>query len=96
MPGRLLVLGTARPELLEQRPGWAERTVRATSVRLEPLSGEETGQIVHELLGVELPDELRTLVISWADGRTTRIDDPSVNRPLRITPPARLAPLAAR
>jgi hypothetical protein len=36
------------------------------------------------------------LVISWADGRTTRIDDPPVNRPLRITFPKRLAPRATR
>ena len=68
MPGRLLMLGTARPELLERRPGWTERRVGATCVRLEPLSGDETEQIVDELLGAQLPDELRRLVTSWAEG----------------------------
>jgi class 3 adenylate cyclase len=68
MPGRLLVLGTARPELLEHRPGWAERSTGATCVRLEPLSGEEAGRLVDELLGGELPDGLRTLVTTWAEG----------------------------
>jgi hypothetical protein len=67
MPGGLLVLGTARPELLDRRPGWAERRRRAR-VWLEPLSGEETGQIVDELLGTELPGSIRELVTSWAEG----------------------------
>jgi class 3 adenylate cyclase len=68
MRGRLLVLGTARPDLLERRPRWPERAVGATCVRLEPLSGEETEQIVDELLGAQLPDALRNLVTSWAEG----------------------------
>jgi len=68
MPGRLLVLGTARPELLEHRPGWTERPLGVTCVRLEPLAGEETEQIVDELLGAELPDALRKLVTTWAEG----------------------------
>ena len=40
--GRLLVLCTARPELLERRPGWIERAPETGCVRLEPLAGEET------------------------------------------------------
>ena len=44
----LLVLGTARPELLDRRPDWAEST--STSVlRLEPLSSEETSELLHVL-----------------------------------------------
>ena len=35
--GRLLMLCTARPDLLERRPGWTERPVGTTGVRLEPL-----------------------------------------------------------
>ncbi len=68
MPGRLLMLCTTRPELLERRPGWTERPVGATRVRLDPLSGDEAEQIVDELLGAQLPDALRKLVISWAEG----------------------------
>jgi hypothetical protein len=36
------------------------------------------------------------LVIAWADGRTTRIEDPPVNRPLRIAPPGPQAQDAVR
>ena len=68
MSGRLLMLGTARPELLERHPHWRERPVGATRLRLDPLSGEETEQIVDELLGAQLPGSLRKLVTSWAEG----------------------------
>jgi hypothetical protein len=46
-----------------------------------------------------LGDAMRAdrLVISWQDGRTTRIDDPPVNRPLRVEhPDTRSAQLASR
>ena len=68
MRGRLLMLCTARPELLERRPGWTERPVGTARVRLEPLSREATEQIVDELLGPQLPGSLRTIVTSWAEG----------------------------
>jgi class 3 adenylate cyclase len=67
-PGRLLMLGTARPELLERRPGWTERAVGTTVVRLEPLSREAADRIVDELLGPQLPEPVRTIVTSWAEG----------------------------
>ena len=42
----VLVLGTARPELLERRPGLAESE---GTVRLEPLSSQETGELLRAL-----------------------------------------------
>ena len=65
--GRLLVLGTARPELLE-RHGWIERRAGSTRISLEPLSGGESERIVDGLLGAEVPGSLRTVVTSWAEG----------------------------
>jgi class 3 adenylate cyclase len=46
----LLVLGTARPELLERRPGWGGGKPNATTLSLSPLSDEETAELVHALL----------------------------------------------
>lgn len=46
----LLVICLARPELLEQRPGWGGGRVRSTAIELEPLSDEESALLVDKLL----------------------------------------------
>ncbi|HJR94367.1 MAG TPA: AAA family ATPase [Gaiellaceae bacterium] len=46
----LLVVGTARPELLERRPGWGGGKLNATTLALRPLSDEETGILLARLL----------------------------------------------
>ena len=46
----LLVICLARPELLEQRPGWGGGRVRSTAIELEPLSEEESELLVEKLL----------------------------------------------
>jgi DNA-binding SARP family transcriptional activator len=47
----LLVLCTARPELLDTRPTWGAGKRNATTILLEPLSEAHTGQLLHALLG---------------------------------------------
>ena len=52
----MMLLCLARPELLEARPGWAGGKVNASSIRLEPLSDQESETLVANLLGgVGLP-----------------------------------------
>jgi class 3 adenylate cyclase/tetratricopeptide (TPR) repeat protein len=46
----LLVVGTARPELLERRPGWAGGKLNATTLALAPLSDEQTANLIGQLL----------------------------------------------
>jgi class 3 adenylate cyclase len=46
----LLVVGTARPELLERRPGWGGGKRNATTLSLSPLSDDETAQLLTALL----------------------------------------------
>ena len=46
----LLVVGTARPELLERRPGWGGGKLNATTLALAPLSDEQTALLLGELL----------------------------------------------
>lgn len=56
----LLVLCTARPELLEARATWGAGKRNAATVLLQPLSEFETGRLLHELLGREpAPDTIR-------------------------------------
>jgi class 3 adenylate cyclase/tetratricopeptide (TPR) repeat protein len=46
----LLVLATARPELLQRRPGWGGGKPNVLAISLAPLSDEETARLVHALL----------------------------------------------
>ncbi len=46
----LLVVCTARPELLARRPGWAGGKANATTLSVAPLSDEETARLVHDLV----------------------------------------------
>ncbi|HEU5212244.1 MAG TPA: adenylate/guanylate cyclase domain-containing protein [Gaiellaceae bacterium] len=46
----LLVVATARPELLERRPGWGGGKANATTMSLQPLRDEETASLVASLL----------------------------------------------
>jgi DNA-binding SARP family transcriptional activator len=46
----LLVIATARPELLERRPGWADGKPSALTMSLPPLSPGDTSQLVAALL----------------------------------------------
>jgi class 3 adenylate cyclase/tetratricopeptide (TPR) repeat protein len=64
----IVLLCTARPELRERRAGWGARTNAAT-ILLPPLSAAETGTLVELLLRqTRVPQELRTAVLSRAEG----------------------------
>ena len=52
----LLVLGTARPELLQRRSDWGGGKPNAITVSLPPLSDEETAHLVRALLERPLVD----------------------------------------
>jgi class 3 adenylate cyclase/tetratricopeptide (TPR) repeat protein len=47
----LLVVATARPELLERRPGWGGGKLNATTLALASLSDEDTALFLSRLLG---------------------------------------------
>jgi DNA-binding SARP family transcriptional activator/tetratricopeptide (TPR) repeat protein len=53
----LLLLCTARPELLERRPGWGGGKPNALTISLAPLPDEETKQLANFVLGQPLPDD---------------------------------------
>jgi class 3 adenylate cyclase/tetratricopeptide (TPR) repeat protein len=46
----ILVVGTARPELLARRPGWGGGKPNALTLSLTALSDEETAQLLHALI----------------------------------------------
>ena len=67
--GALLVVCTARPDLLEVRPAWAGGKTNAASILLERLPDEECARLLDELLaGSALSSEQRQRVVSAAEG----------------------------
>ena len=44
----LLVVGTARPELLERRPAWGGGKANATTLSLQPLDDDDTARLIAE------------------------------------------------
>ncbi|MBD0348352.1 MAG: AAA family ATPase, partial [Thermoleophilia bacterium] len=65
----ILVVCSARPELLARRPGWGGGKPNATTLSLAPLSDEETARLVHALLDrAVLPAETQTSLLERAGG----------------------------
>jgi predicted ATPase/class 3 adenylate cyclase len=65
----LLVLGTARPELLDRRPGWGGGKRNAAALSIPPLSKNETAMLLGSLLEQALlPAEIQSRVLARAEG----------------------------
>jgi class 3 adenylate cyclase/tetratricopeptide (TPR) repeat protein len=65
----ILVIGTARPELLARRPGWGGGKANAVTLSLAALSDDETARLVHSLLERPLLSaELQQTLLARAGG----------------------------
>ena len=65
----MLVVGTARPELLERRPGWGGGKRNAFTLSVGALSSDETAQLLATLLDQTLlPAEVQAAVLRLAEG----------------------------
>ena len=65
----LLMLCTARPELLGRRPDWGGGKLNAATISLAPLSDEETARLLAGLLDRALiPAELQSALLARAGG----------------------------
>ncbi len=73
--GRLLLLGTARPELLDRRPAWGAGRRNASLLWLEPLSADESERMVEEMLAATLPPRLAELVVARAEGNPFFVEE---------------------
>jgi class 3 adenylate cyclase/tetratricopeptide (TPR) repeat protein len=63
----ILLLCIARPELLDERPGWGGGKLNATTLLLEPLSADETARLIEGLDG-DIDAETRARIVETADG----------------------------
>ena len=65
----VLVVGTARPELLERRPGWGGGKLNAATVGLTPLADDDTARLVAQVLERALiPAEVQRAILDRAAG----------------------------
>jgi hypothetical protein len=65
----LLVVATARPELLERRPGWAGGKINALTVGLGPLSTGHTTELIAEIIDRSLlPAAVEAMLLERAGG----------------------------
>ncbi|HEY2311594.1 MAG TPA: adenylate/guanylate cyclase domain-containing protein [Gaiellaceae bacterium] len=98
----LLLVCIARPDLLDRRPTWAGGKLNATTVLLEPLTPEETDELIERLLGdAGLDDSLRARIRDAAEGNPLFVEQmlamvaESPNGDV-VVPPTIQALLAAR
>jgi class 3 adenylate cyclase/tetratricopeptide (TPR) repeat protein len=73
--GPLLLLITARPELLDRRPAWGGAWGRTSAMRLDALPPADTGRLLDELLGAEVPEAIRGLVVERAEGNPFFVEE---------------------
>jgi class 3 adenylate cyclase len=72
--GPLLLLGTARPELLDRRADWGAGRRNASLLWLEPLSPEQADLLAAELLAAKLPQQIRD-VVGRAEGNPFFVEE---------------------
>ena len=71
----LLIVCQARPELLEQRPGWGGGALNVTTFLLEPLTGRHTAALLEGLLGPGVPGRVVAAVEGWAGGNPLFVEE---------------------
>lgn len=71
----LLLLCQARPELLEQNPGWGSGALNSLTFGLDPLTPAETGDSVAALLDGRLPGQFRDKVAEWSGGNPLFVEE---------------------
>lgn len=72
----MLILCVARPELLDHRPTWSGGKLNATTVLLEPLSADETGDLIARLVADgDMDWPLRRQIAEAAGGNPLFIEE---------------------
>ena len=71
----VVLLCMARPELLDERPGWSGGKLNATTLLLEPLSEADGDTLVRELLGGDLPEAVAARIVTAAEGNPLFVEE---------------------
>jgi class 3 adenylate cyclase/tetratricopeptide (TPR) repeat protein len=101
-PRRAMVLVLARPELVDERSAWGASTVNAVLLRLDPLSNEESIDLVRQASGGRIDEAEAVEIAARADGNpffiieTTGMLLPESSTPRGDLPPTVQAVVSAR
>jgi class 3 adenylate cyclase/tetratricopeptide (TPR) repeat protein len=72
----VLIVCTARMELLDNRPTWGAAKQNATALTLAPLDGVKAAQLVSSLLGEDgVPESVRERVLSSSEGNPFFVEE---------------------
>jgi tetratricopeptide (TPR) repeat protein len=72
----ILLLCLARPDLLDRRPAWASAIPKAATIRLEPLTEEDSERLIDNLLGrAPLEEEVRARIRHVAEGNPLFVEE---------------------
>jgi class 3 adenylate cyclase/tetratricopeptide (TPR) repeat protein len=72
----ILLLCMARSELLDVRPTWGGGKLNAATVSLEPLTVDQAGTLVANLLGsADVPQELTRAIVERAEGNPLFVEE---------------------
>ncbi|HEX8983160.1 MAG TPA: adenylate/guanylate cyclase domain-containing protein [Ktedonobacterales bacterium] len=72
----LLILLTARPDLIERRPTWGGGRRNYVTLGLDPLSPDDSARLLDALLpGAAVPNALRTVILDKADGNPFYVEE---------------------
>jgi class 3 adenylate cyclase len=71
----VLVVCSARPEFLDDHPAWGAGMQNATAINLPPLTREDTGRLMADLLHGGLTAESREVVLAQAEGNPFYLEE---------------------
>jgi len=72
----ILLVATARADLVDNRPGWGGGKLNATSILLESLTDDESERLIDELLGPpQLAPEFRRRIVETAGGNPLFVEE---------------------
>jgi class 3 adenylate cyclase/tetratricopeptide (TPR) repeat protein len=71
----ILLLCVARPELLDDRPGWGGGKLNATSALLQPLTSAESNALLDGLDANEVDEDVRARIIETAAGNPLFVEE---------------------
>ncbi len=73
--GPIMVLALARPELFETRPSWGGGKRNAASIYLDPLSPDESGAMLEDLLSGNVSPKLRDVIVDRSEGNPLYVEE---------------------
>ena len=69
----IVMLATARPDLLERRPKWGDRA-RSEKIVLKPLSDAAAARVAENLLGASFPADIAARIVAAAEGNPLYVE----------------------